>query len=97
MGKAVCKINTKITQGRNLFYVSNIYTAYSSYFFSVLVVVHEAGHFAVAKLNGIYVEEFSVGMGPLVYSKTIGDTMYSIRALPLGGFCRMMVKDRGQQ
>ncbi len=73
--------------------MSVIYILLTLLIFSVLVVVHEAGHFAVAKLNGIYVEEFSVGMGPLIFSKTIGDTMYSIRALPLGGFCRMMGED----
>lgn len=66
--------------------MSVIYILLTLLIFSVLVVVHEAGHFAVAKLNGIYVEEFSVGMGPLVFSKTIGDTMYSIRALPLADF-----------
>lgn len=61
--------------------------------FSVLVIVHEAGHFAVAKMCGIYVEEFSIGMGPLIYSKTVGETMYSIRAVPMGGFCRMLGED----
>ena len=58
--------------------------------FSILVLVHEAGHFFVAKKSGVLVEEFSIGMGPLLCSKTIGDTQYSIRALPLGGFCRML-------
>jgi regulator of sigma E protease len=61
--------------------------------FSVLVLVHEAGHFTVAKMCGIYVEEFSIGMGPLIYSKTVGETMYSIRAVPMGGFCRMLGED----
>lgn len=61
--------------------------------FSVLVLVHEAGHFTVAKLCGIYVEEFSIGMGPLLFSKTVGETMYSIRAVPMGGFCRMLGED----
>lgn len=61
--------------------------------FCVLVVVHEFGHFIVAKRNGIYVEEFSVGMGMLLFSKQIGETQYSIRALPIGGFCKMMGED----
>ena len=55
----------------------------------VLVIVHEFGHFIVAKKSGIWVQEFAVGMGPKIASVTKGDTEYSIRALPLGGFCRM--------
>lgn len=55
----------------------------------VLVVAHEFGHFIVAKKSGIWVQEFSVGMGPKLVSVTRGDTEYSLRALPLGGFCRM--------
>ncbi len=55
----------------------------------VLVVVHEFGHFIVAKKTGVWVEEFAVGMGKKIVSKQIGDTEYSLRLLPLGGFCRM--------
>lgn len=55
----------------------------------VLVIAHEFGHFIVAKKGGIWVQEFAVGMGPKVFSVTKGDTEYSLRALPLGGFCRM--------
>ena len=55
----------------------------------VLVIVHEFGHFIVAKKSGIWVQEFAIGMGPKIASVTKGDTEYSIRALPLGGFCRM--------
>ena len=55
----------------------------------VLVIAHEFGHFIVAKKSGIWVQEFAVGMGPKIASVTKGDTEYSIRALPLGGFCRM--------
>ena len=61
--------------------------------FSILVIVHEFGHYIVAKKSGIFVEEFAVGMGPILISKKIGETIYSIRALPLGGFCRMMGED----
>ncbi len=67
-----------------------IYILITLLIFSVIVVVHEAGHFAVAKLNGILVEEFAVGMGPIVFSKQVGETLYSVRAFPLGGFCRML-------
>ncbi len=52
-------------------------------------MAHEFGHFIVAKKNGIWVQEFAVGMGPKLISRTKGDTEYSIRLLPLGGFCRM--------
>ena len=55
----------------------------------VLVVAHEFGHFIVAKKSGICVEEFAIGMGPKVFSRQKGETEYSIRMLPLGGFCRM--------
>lgn len=56
----------------------------------VLVLVHEFGHFAVAKLNGIYVEEFAIGMGPKLFSWGKGETVYSIRAFPIGGFVKMV-------
>jgi RIP metalloprotease RseP len=59
----------------------------------VLVLVHEFGHFAVAKMNGIYVEEFSIGMGPKVFSWGKGETVYSIRAFPIGGFVKMVGED----
>ena len=55
----------------------------------VLVVAHEFGHFIVAKKSGIWVQEFAVGMGPKLFSYMKGDTEYSLRAFPLGGFCRM--------
>lgn len=55
----------------------------------VLVIAHEFGHFIVAKKSGIWVQEFAVGMGPKIYSRIKGDTEYSLRAFPLGGFCRM--------
>ncbi len=61
--------------------------------FSILVVVHEFGHFIVAKKSGVLVEEFAVGMGPLLFSKQKGETLYSIRLFPLGGFCRMLGED----
>ena len=54
---------------------------------SVLVMVHELGHFVVAKLNGIRVLEFSLGMGPQLAKFKKGETVYSIRLLPIGGSC----------
>ncbi len=56
---------------------------------TVVVVVHEGGHFVLAKLSGIRVDEFFVGFGPRVVSFKRGDTEYGIRALPVGGFVRM--------
>lgn len=58
--------------------------------FSLLIIVHELGHFTLAKLNGIRVEEFSIGMGPEVYSHKGKETQYSLRLLPIGGYVKMM-------
>lgn len=55
--------------------------------FCVVVIAHEFGHFIIAKMNGIHVVEFSVGMGPCIASFTKGETKYAIRILPLGGAC----------
>ncbi|GAB6137619.1 RIP metalloprotease RseP [Halanaerobaculum tunisiense] len=55
----------------------------------VLVFIHELGHFLVAKYVGVQVEEFAIGMGPLLAGKEVGETLYSIRIFPLGGFCKM--------
>lgn len=57
--------------------------------FSIIIIVHELGHFFAAKRCGIRVEEFSVGMGPLIVSKKAGETEYSLRAFPIGGYCKM--------
>lgn len=57
--------------------------------FGLIVTVHEFGHFICAKLSGIKVLEFSIGMGPKLIQKQIGETMYSLRILPVGGFCAM--------
>lgn len=57
--------------------------------FTVIVVAHEWGHYITAKKCGVLVHEFAVGMGPVVWSKQVGETLYAIRILPIGGFCRM--------
>jgi regulator of sigma E protease len=57
--------------------------------FLIVVLVHESGHYVVAKLSGIRVDEFAVGFGPKLFGKRIGETLYSVRALPAGGFVRM--------
>lgn len=61
--------------------------------FSILIVVHEFGHFIVAKKSGIMVEEFAVGMGPKLFGKQIGETVYSLRLFPIGGYCKMLGED----
>lgn len=54
---------------------------------SVLILVHEFGHFSMARIFKIPVYEFAVGMGPALWKKKRGDTQYSVRAIPLGGYC----------
>jgi len=55
----------------------------------VLIFIHEFGHYIMAKKSGIKVEEFALGFGPRILSKKKGETVYSIRLIPLGGFCNM--------
>ena len=57
--------------------------------FGVLIMTHEYGHFLAARRCGVDVLEFSVGMGPLIWKKKKGETQYSVRLLPIGGYCRM--------
>lgn len=64
--------------------------------FSIIVIVHELGHFLLAKKNGITVVEFSVGMGPRLLSFTKNGTKYSIKALPFGGSCMMLGEDEDE-
>jgi len=61
--------------------------------FGLLVFVHELGHFLAARASGVQVNEFSIGMGPAVFQKTKGDTVYSLRCIPIGGFCAMEGED----
>ncbi len=61
--------------------------------FGAIVVIHELGHFFMAKRGGITVLEFAVGMGPKLFSIKRGETVYSIRLFPIGGFCSMLGDD----
>jgi len=63
--------------------------------FSVLIFVHELGHFAAAKLSGVQVNEFSMFMGPALWKKQVGETIYAIRLVPIGGYCAMEGEDGG--
>ena len=65
--------------------------------FGVLIAVHEFGHFITAKLCGVRVNEFSIGMGPGIWSGQRGETRYSLRALPIGGYCAMEGEDSSSE
>ena len=54
-----------------------------------LIIIHELGHFLLAKKFGIKVEEFGIGIPPRIFGKKIGETIYSINLLPLGGFVKL--------
>ena len=58
----------------------------SVFVFGLLVLFHEFGHFIMAKATGMRVDEFAIGFGPKLVSKQVGETVYSIRCVPLGGF-----------
>lgn len=61
--------------------------------FSFLIFVHELGHFVAAKLSGVQVNEFSMFMGPAIASWSRGETQYTIRCIPIGGYCAMEGED----
>ena len=63
--------------------------------FSVLILVHELGHFVAAKMSGVQVNEFSMFMGPALWKKQVGETLYAIRLVPIGGYCAMEGEDGG--
>lgn len=60
---------------------------------TIIISIHEFGHFIWAKITGVYVYEFAIGMGPKIISKQYGETVYSIRAIPFGGFCSLAGED----
>ena len=70
-----------------------LYIIVSILIFGILVATHELGHFATAKLLGVKVNEFAVGMGPALFKRQKGETLYSLRLLPIGGFCAMEGED----
>lgn len=61
----------------------------------VIVFVHEFGHFIFAKITGVYVYEFAIGMGPKIWGFKKGETDYNVRAIPIGGFCQLAGEDLG--
>lgn len=61
--------------------------------FSLLIFIHELGHFVAAKLSGVQVNEFAIFMGPAIFKKQIGETQYTLRCIPIGGYCAMEGED----
>jgi len=66
---------------------------FSVIIFSILIFVHELGHFLAAKASGVQVNEFSMFMGPAIWKKKKGETLYAIRCIPIGGYCAMEGED----
>lgn len=64
--------------------------------FGILIALHEFGHFAAAKLCGVKVNEFAIGMGPLLLHRQGKETEYSLRLFPIGGFCAMEGEEEGK-
>ncbi len=63
--------------------------------FSFLIFIHELGHFVAAKLSGVQVNEFSLFMGPAIWKKQVGETLYALRCIPIGGYCAMEGENGG--
>ena len=61
--------------------------------FGIIVFIHELGHFLFAKKAGVRIHEFAIGMGPKIYGFQKGETTYSIRLLPLGGYVALEGED----
>ena len=65
--------------------------------FELIIFVHEGGHFIAAKKSGVKVNEFALGMGPKLFSFTKGETTYSLRLFPIGGYCAMEGEDEDSE
>lgn len=70
-----------------------MFIVYAIIIFAILIFVHELGHFIAARVSGISVREFALGMGPKLFKKQGKQTLFSIRAFPIGGFCAMEGED----
>lgn len=70
-----------------------LYIIFAILIFGFLIAIHELGHFVTAKLTGVQVNEFAIGMGPVLWKKQKGETLYSLRLFPVGGFCAMEGED----
>lgn len=74
-----------------------LYVILAIFLFGVLIAVHELGHFMAAKACGVRVEEFAIGMGPALFKRQKGETLYSLRCVPIGGFCAMAGEDEDSE
>ncbi len=70
-----------------------VYILFAIVFFGFLIGIHEFGHFFTAKLFKIKVNEFAIGMGPAIFKKQKGETLYALRCIPIGGYCAMEGED----
>ena len=70
-----------------------VYVLLAILIFGVLIAIHELGHFLVAKACGVRVDEFAIGMGPAIFKRQRGETLYSLRCVPIGGYCAMAGED----
>jgi len=70
-----------------------MFIVYAIIIFALIIFVHELGHLLSAKLVKIHVDEFALGMGPRVFQRERGGTIYSLRPIPIGGFCKMEGED----
>lgn len=70
-----------------------LYLLFAILIFGFLIFIHELGHFIAAKLSGVQVNEFSINMGPKLLQKRRGETLYSFRLIPIGGYCAMEGED----
>ena len=68
---------------------------YAAVLLGILIFVHEAGHFLLAKLMGVKVLKFSLGFGPKILGRKFGDTEYLLSAVPLGGYVKMLGEEPG--
>lgn len=71
-----------------------VFALVAVFIFGFLVAIHEVGHFLAARLCGVRVNEFSIGMGPCLWHRETDETQYSIRLLPIGGFCALEGRTR---
>lgn len=74
-----------------------VYILVTILMFGFLIAIHEFGHFATAKFFGVKVNEFAIGMGPALWKKQGEETLYSLRILPVGGYCAMEGEDADSQ
>ena len=74
-------------------FISTLLIIISILLFSLVIFIHELGHFMTARWAGVKVNEFAIGMGPAIFKKQKGETLYSVRLFPIGGYCSMEGED----